>query len=575
MKIGVKSQIGKEDIKWWDGVNSSFVRKTTSGGKITLTPIGGMVDVAEVYGDGSPSQGAIVNAINSIGTRQATLYLCPGVWSITSNLTIPSNIQICPINGAIFAVSSGASLAIGGNEAIYPEWFGAKGDGVTDDTAAIQAAIDSIDNTKGGVVSFSSGTYKISSAITITGNNVRLKGFHYHLPTIKCYAAEAGIFFAASSGWIYSGGIENITIDGNNVATVGVQVTQGSEFTFYETLVMKCTTGWKFKGGASLGVTPTGLVNLYNCGSSYNTVGVFFEDASKTVFTGGNFYSNTTNVQFAYANCISFRDVWFETFTGCFLLDHTSNYALANTIIVDGCYFLSTSGGVSYDCRIFKSTGDNDTYTATVEGFYFNNNHIYLTAAKYLFEVAWGATFSTTNVLNITIRDNNLYYGLNTDYWFHTDVANNPWCFPINFDNNLVASPNAAYIPTTDTLYPYSYFKHNGYGYMGDLAAFHFELAAFTTDGTWRDLDLSAIIPEGVSMVHVRASVTDDAVGSIFGLRKNGLSNGVNVQLVATQVANQLIEMNAWIPVGSDRIIEYYGSNLAFVSINVAILGWQ
>lgn len=166
MKIGVKSQIGKEDIKWWDGVNSSFVRKTTSGGKITLTPIGGMVDVAEVYGDGSPSQGAIVNAINSIGTRQATLYLCPGVWSITSNLTIPSNIQICPINGAIFAVSSGASLAIGGNEAIYPEWFGAKGDGTTDDTAAFQSCVSTA--LMAGCHILARGTYLLTSTIAFT-----------------------------------------------------------------------------------------------------------------------------------------------------------------------------------------------------------------------------------------------------------------------------------------------------------------------------------------------------------------------------------------------------------------------
>jgi hypothetical protein len=45
--------------------------------------------------------------------------------------------------------------------------FGAAGDGVTDDTAAIQAAIDSLGEVTGGTVYFPAGTYKTSSNIEI------------------------------------------------------------------------------------------------------------------------------------------------------------------------------------------------------------------------------------------------------------------------------------------------------------------------------------------------------------------------------------------------------------------------
>ena len=47
--------------------------------------------------------------------------------------------------------------------------YGAKGDGVTDDTAAIQAAVDAC-ATVGGTVSFAPGVYTISSPIELPPN---------------------------------------------------------------------------------------------------------------------------------------------------------------------------------------------------------------------------------------------------------------------------------------------------------------------------------------------------------------------------------------------------------------------
>jgi hypothetical protein len=59
-------------------------------------------------------------------------------------------------------------------ETISVKDFGAVGDGVTDDTAAIQAAIDSL--SAGGVLTVPVGNYLVSSTITISNNGVHLIG---------------------------------------------------------------------------------------------------------------------------------------------------------------------------------------------------------------------------------------------------------------------------------------------------------------------------------------------------------------------------------------------------------------
>jgi hypothetical protein len=54
--------------------------------------------------------------------------------------------------------------------------FGATGDGSTDDTSAIQAAIDAVEARGGGEIRLPAGDYKISSTLTINGANVHLVG---------------------------------------------------------------------------------------------------------------------------------------------------------------------------------------------------------------------------------------------------------------------------------------------------------------------------------------------------------------------------------------------------------------
>ncbi|WP_219642063.1 right-handed parallel beta-helix repeat-containing protein [Cohnella sp. CFH 77786] len=54
--------------------------------------------------------------------------------------------------------------------------YGAKGDGKSDDTAAIQAAVNKVGKSGGGVVFFPNGVYKVSDSIVVSHDRVTLEG---------------------------------------------------------------------------------------------------------------------------------------------------------------------------------------------------------------------------------------------------------------------------------------------------------------------------------------------------------------------------------------------------------------
>jgi hypothetical protein len=130
------------------------------------------------------------------GTTFKTVSAAPGNWVISSNLEIPANVKLKVQSGATISVASGKTLTIHGvleaplakiftgsgevifdtnfAQVVYPQWWGAKGDGVTEDTNAVQAAINSF-TVKGGEVLVTDGTYIVDtlgmkSNVTLKGN---------------------------------------------------------------------------------------------------------------------------------------------------------------------------------------------------------------------------------------------------------------------------------------------------------------------------------------------------------------------------------------------------------------------
>lgn len=91
--------------------------------------------------------------------------------------------------------------------------YGAKGDGVTDDTTAIQAAIDAAFAAGGGIVFLPEGTC-IASQILLKGNVV-LVGAGKNITILKQKDNSNVNFVSAANTSITFYGIKNLTIDGN------------------------------------------------------------------------------------------------------------------------------------------------------------------------------------------------------------------------------------------------------------------------------------------------------------------------------------------------------------------------
>ena len=130
------------------------------------------------------------------GSLNKSIILTPGDWVVPSNLDINKSITLKLQKGARISVALGKVLTVNGlllapsdkifigagdvlidsdrKQTVYPQWWGAKGDGLSEDTAALQSAVNSF-SLKGGEILIPRGRY-IVNALNVK-SNIDLKGY--------------------------------------------------------------------------------------------------------------------------------------------------------------------------------------------------------------------------------------------------------------------------------------------------------------------------------------------------------------------------------------------------------------
>ena len=100
--------------------------------------------------------------------------------------------------------------------------FGAVGDGVADDTSAIQAAIDAVSR---GVLVFPQGTYNTSATINIASKNAQNDATQSNLE-ILAYGAKIVSTVSGSTAALYINGCKRLIISGLEVSAASTTLTQ-------------------------------------------------------------------------------------------------------------------------------------------------------------------------------------------------------------------------------------------------------------------------------------------------------------------------------------------------------------
>lgn len=379
--------------------------------------------------DPSQNPGSILqSAVRAAGAESEMLVLADGNWSITNNMTVPANITLKLNDSAFFTIENDAVLIIAGRliapparifhgqgkvkyrGIAYPQWWGAVGDGTTDDYEAIQAAIDAVTTTRGtggwGAVHLPSGIYLTSSTLKL--NN--------------CMTLEGDTQF--NTVVYYNGPEHAISINGHLATIRDLHVTALSPFT--KDWMRSIRVGF---GRAKAAILIQGVeAKILNCIITYFNNAARQSVAVKTA--GKHCFSGL--IQNSYI-----RYCW----GGVSLEDVVTDWSVIETTILDVTKFGISLGYDWTEGKKTTFTGDNFRFErCLIENINNAMNETKKIGAGYAIFLARG---SVINIRGVYIEDFDAEEGHTAYGIYANDMADGSSLLQINIEGCNIASSHS------------------------------------------------------------------------------------------------------------------------------------
>jgi len=249
------------DLRVWGFMGARIVNNVAYATRFTGADAAAKISaaIAALPSTGGTVDGGGLTGVQTWGsdpfggtTKPITLRLGASTTAVNANVTVPSTTTVMFSQGSVLSVSTGVTITWNGGMTagtykifalngtgtvafarnsgipyILPQWYGAKGDGLTDDTAAIKNAVNAASPVF-GTVFFPNGNYLVCSTLPILAAvhylGVGSGEFGSQITACSTFPLDSPIM-ANTSGAIASpasvqegANIENLWLNGRNLA---------------------------------------------------------------------------------------------------------------------------------------------------------------------------------------------------------------------------------------------------------------------------------------------------------------------------------------------------------------------
>lgn len=411
------------------------------------------------------------------------------------------------------------------------KFYGAKGDGIADDTEAI---LNCIADAEGGTVYFPQGTYLISKTLefslekrtSLLLDNAIIRQTTQLQPMIK---------YGVSSGPNYPRGISgNGVLDMDNLGGVGLNVTNSAGYSVFENLqVRNCSNGIGVYVGDINGETAASLqvsfkdVKIYGTDSRLPGTGLYI-DAFDCSFDNLYLYLCQTGCKMLHGgHSFGFVHVWTHTYTA-FTDDEfkkTVGFDIDGSLFCNFLYLDSVYKGVKTNsntvyCDKFYYTSDiTQVFTGDIEAILFDCDRY----SKIVLNKALLYNPHVYTVKCFNIEGQNSVFGITNQRKIYVDHQIDENSKYNIFDEAF----NSSILPISKRICPSSVYESNRYyllGYIKNVAGIltlhvnlkyqlNFNATMWLDNGTLEIVDSNLIHPGSVSDRHLYYGTEEEHFG--------------------------------------------------------------